>query len=36
MGNRLGRYAIWVIVAIVGAVCWGMLALSRGETTNAV
>jgi carbon starvation protein len=35
MGNRLGRYAIWVIVAIVGAVCWGMLALSRGETVNA-
>src|SRR3712207_3326540 len=35
MGNRLGRYAIWVIVAIVGAVCWGMLALARGETVNA-
>src|SRR3712207_3506164 len=35
MGNRLGRYGIWVIVAIVGAVCWGMLALARGETINA-
>src|SRR5215218_6505933 len=35
MGNRLGRYAIWVGVAIVGAVCWGMLALARGETVNA-
>jgi carbon starvation protein len=35
MGNRLGRYAIWVLVAIVGAVCWGMLALARGETVNA-
>jgi carbon starvation protein len=35
MGNRLGRYAIWIVVAIVGAVCWGMLALSRGETVNA-
>ena len=35
MGNRLGRYAIWVVVAIVGAVCWGMLALARGETVNA-
>jgi carbon starvation protein len=35
MGNRLGRYGIWVVVAIVGAVCWGMLALSRGETVNA-
>src|ERR671916_2359755 len=35
MGNRLGRYGIWVIVAIVGAVCWGMLALARGETVNA-
>jgi carbon starvation protein len=35
MSNRLGRYAIWVLVAIVGAVCWGMLALARGETVNA-
>src|ERR671939_1557286 len=35
MGNRFGRYVIWVIVAIVGAVCWGMLALARGETVNA-
>src|SRR5919199_994579 len=35
MGNRLGQWAIWVGVAIVGAVCWGMLALSRGETINA-
>ncbi len=35
MGNRFGRYAIWIVVAIVGAVSWGMLALSRGETINA-
>jgi carbon starvation protein len=35
MGNRFGRWAIWVGVAIVGAVCWGMLALYRGETLNA-
>src|ERR687894_461115 len=35
MGNRLGRYGVWVLVAVVGAVCWGMLALSRGETVNA-
>jgi carbon starvation protein len=35
MGNRFGRYAIWAVIAIVGAVCWGMLALSRGETINA-
>src|ERR671912_383005 len=35
MGNRLGRYGVWVLVAAVGAVCWGMLALSRGETVNA-
>src|SRR3712207_4883198 len=35
MGNRLGRYAIWVVVALVGALCWGMLALARGETINA-
>src|ERR671910_59174 len=35
MGNRLGRYGVWVLVAIVGAVCWGMLALAQGETINA-
>jgi carbon starvation protein len=35
MGNRLGRYGVWVLVAIVGAICWGMLALARGETINA-
>src|SRR4029450_14088957 len=35
MSNRLRRYGIWVVVARVGAVCWGMLALSRGETVNA-
>ncbi len=29
------RYAVWVVIALVGAVCWGMLALSRGETINA-
>jgi carbon starvation protein len=31
----MGRYGVWVLVAIVGAVCWGMLALARGETVNA-
>ena len=35
MGNGLGRWAVWIFVAIVGAVCWGVLALSRGETVNA-
>ena len=35
MNNGLRRYGIWVVVAIVGALCWGMLALSRGETINA-
>ena len=35
MGNRFGRYAIWVVIALIGAVCWGMLALARGETVNA-
>jgi carbon starvation protein len=33
--GRMGRYAIWVGIAIVGAVCWGMLALAQGETINA-
>ena len=35
MNNGLRRYGIWVVIALVGAVCWGMLALSRGETVNA-
>ncbi|ABG03396.1 carbon starvation protein CstA [Rubrobacter xylanophilus DSM 9941] len=35
MGSRLKRYGIWVLVAVVGAVCWGVLALARGETINA-
>jgi carbon starvation protein len=35
MSNSLRRYGIWVGIAIVGAVCWGMLALARGETVNA-
>ncbi|HET7691141.1 MAG TPA: carbon starvation CstA family protein [Nocardioidaceae bacterium] len=28
--------ALWVAVAIVGAVCWGVLALSRGEEISAL
>ena len=35
MNNSLLRYGIWVVIAIIGAVCWGFLALSRGETINA-
>ena len=35
MSNRWARTAVWVGVALVGAVCWGVLALSRGETINA-
>ena len=35
MNNGFRRYGIWVVVALVGAVCWGMLALARGETVNA-
>jgi carbon starvation protein len=29
------RIAIWTAVALVGAVAWGVLALSRGESVNA-
>ena len=35
MGNSIRRYGVWVGIALVGAVCWGVLALSRGETVNA-
>ncbi len=26
------RIAIWVVIALIGAVAWSMLAFSRGET----
>ncbi|HET6747860.1 MAG TPA: carbon starvation CstA family protein, partial [Actinomycetes bacterium] len=29
------RIALWAAVAVVGAVAWGILALSRGESINA-
>jgi carbon starvation protein len=35
MGNSLRRYGVWVVIALLGAICWGVLALSRGETVNA-
>src|SRR3712207_9557148 len=35
-GSRLRTVAIWTAVAVVGAVCWGVLALARGETISAL
>ena len=35
MGSSIRRYGVWVGIALVGAICWGVLALSRGETVNA-
>ena len=35
MGNILRRYVVWVVIALVGAVCWAVLAFSRGETVSA-
>jgi carbon starvation protein len=29
------RIAVWVAIALVGAVAWGVLALARGESINA-
>src|SRR5512133_2014930 len=31
-----GRIAIWTAVALLGAIAWGILALARGESVNAV
>src|ERR687889_1096329 len=31
-----GRIAIWAAVALLGAIAWGILALARGESVNAV
>ena len=33
---KLRSVVIWTAVAIVGAVCWGVIALVRGETISAV
>src|ERR671917_1703453 len=35
MGNSIRRYGVWVGIALVGAICWGVLALSRGERLNS-
>src|SRR4028119_1915299 len=35
MGNSIRRYGVWISIALIGAICWGVLALSRGETVNA-
>ena len=33
---KLRSVVIWTAVAVVGAVCWGVIALVRGETISAV
>src|ERR671936_83680 len=30
-----GRIAVWIAIAVVGAIAWGILALARGESINA-
>ncbi|MCL8251630.1 carbon starvation protein A [Aeromicrobium fastidiosum] len=35
-GNRVRSIAIWSVVALVGATCWAVLALSRGEDVSAL
>jgi len=35
-GSRPLGVAVWVMVAVVGAVCWSVLALSRGEDVSAL
>jgi carbon starvation protein len=35
-GNRLVHAAVWGVVALVGATCWAVLALSRGEDVSAL
>jgi carbon starvation protein len=35
-GHRLTGIAIWGVVALVGATCWAVLALSRGEEVSAL
>jgi carbon starvation protein len=33
---RIRSIAIWTVVAVVGATCWAVLALSRGEDVSAL
>src|SRR5688572_28242768 len=35
-GGTMKSVLIWGAVALVGAVCWGVLALARGETISAL
>src|SRR3712207_8580380 len=35
-GRSVKSVAIWTAVALVGAVCWGVLAIARGETISAL
>ena len=35
-GPNMKSIVIWTAVAVVGAVCWAMLALSRGEDVSAL
>jgi len=31
-----GRIALWAVIAVVGGIAWSVLAISRGETINAI
>ena len=35
-GSRVRTIVVWSAVALVGAVCWAVLALSRGEDVSAL
>jgi carbon starvation protein len=35
-GRSMKSVLIWTTVAVVGAVCWGVLAIARGETISAL
>ena len=35
-GSRMREILIWTAVAVVGAVCWGVIALARDEAISAI
>jgi carbon starvation protein len=35
-GRSVKSIAIWTTVAVVGGICWGVLAIARGETISAL
>lgn len=36
MGNKILSYIMWAVIAFIGASCFGVLAIHKGESINAI